>query len=157
MVVTLPFVLLLLDFWPLGRMLDSEYRFQNLKILLLEKIPFFALSIGGSVVTYLVQIGGGAEWKTPLFDRLANAGIAYARYVAKTFWPTDLVILYPHPKHWPVALSLSAAVVLVAWTILCVRHWRRQPYLAVGWFWFLGTLVPTIGIVQVGAQSMADR
>jgi len=157
MVVTLPFVLLLLDFWPLGRMLDSEYRIQNLKTLLLEKIPFFALSIGGSVVTYLVQIGGGAEWKTPWSDRLANAGIAYARYVAKTFWPTDLVILYPHPKHWPVALSLGAAVALVAWTILCVRHWRRQPYLAIGWFWFLGTLVPTIGIVQVGAQSMADR
>ena len=157
MVVTLPFVLLLLDFWPLGRILDAEFRIQNLKVLLLEKIPIFALSMGGSVVTYLVQIGGGAEWKTPLFDRLANAGVAYARYVAKTFWPTDLVILYPHPKHWPVLLSLGAAVVLVAWTILCVRHWRRQPYLAVGWFWFLGTLVPTIGIVQVGAQSMADR
>ena len=157
MVVTLPFVLLLLDFWPLGRILDAEFRIQNLKVLLLEKIPIFALSMGGSVVTYLVQIGGGAEWKTPLFDRLANAGVAYARYVAKTFWPTDLVILYPHPKHWPVLLSLGAAVVLVAWTILCVRHWRRQPYLTVGWFWFLGTLVPTIGIVQVGAQSMADR
>ena len=157
MVVTLPFVLLLLDFWPLGRILDAEFRVRNLKVLLLEKIPFFALSMGGSVVTYLVQIGGGAEWKTPLFDRLANAGVAYARYVAKTFWPTDLVILYPHPKHWPVVLSLGAAVVLVAWTILCIRNWRRQPYLAVGWFWFLGTLVPTIGIVQVGAQSMADR
>ncbi|MEI8290154.1 MAG: hypothetical protein WCH99_11835 [Verrucomicrobiota bacterium] len=157
MVVTLPFVLLLLDFWPLGRILDAECRVRNLKVLLLEKIPFFALSMGGSVVTYLVQIGGGAEWKTPLFDRLANAGVAYARYVAKTFWPADLVILYPHPKHWPVVLSLGAAAVLVAWTILCVRHLRRHPYLAVGWFWFLGTLVPTIGIVQVGSQSMADR
>ena len=123
----------------------------------MEKIPFFVLAAAGSAVTYLVQTGGGAVWQTPWLERFANAAIAYARYVAKMFWPGDLAIVYSHPKHWPVALALGAAVLLVVWTILCLRHWRKQPWLAVGWFWFLGTLVPTIGLVQVGAQSMADR
>jgi len=157
MVVTLPFVLLLLDFWPLGWMADSGRQFANLKILLLEKIPFFALTIAGSAVTYLVQTGAGAEWKTPIVERLANAVIAYVCYVAKTFWPADLGIVYSHPKHWSFVLALGAAAILVILTTLCLCRWRRQPYLAIGWFWFLGTLVPTIGLVQVGAQFMADR
>ena len=177
MVVTLPFVLLLLDFWPLKRVESFSVRVEGsktpvkrpstpssqhsiyspLSTLLLEKIPFFALAAAGSAVTYLVQSHGGALWQTPLTERLANAAIAYARYVAKTFWPGDLAIVYSHPKHWPLALALGAALVLLVWTILCVRNWGKKPFLAVGWFWFLGTLVPTIGIVQVGAQSMADR
>ena len=155
MVVTLPFVLLLLDFWPLNRMTAPPVPAYGR--LLLEKIPFFALALAGSVVTYLVQTGAGASWDAPVNERLANAVIAYARYVAKIFWPTDLAIVYSHPEHWPTALALGAAGVLLVWTILCLRRWQRQPYLTIGWFWFLGTLVPTIGIVQVGAQSMADR
>ena len=157
MVVTLPFVLLLLDFWPLNRIRNSEFGIRNLKMLLLEKIPFFLLAVAGSAVTYMVQASGGALWQTPLPERFANAAIAYARYVAKTFWPSDLAIVYSHPSHWPVALALGAALVLLVWTVLCLRNWRNKPFLVVGWFWFLGTLVPTIGIVQVGAQSMADR
>lgn len=166
MVVTLPFVLLLLDFWPLKRLAGCEMgeaksncqsQIANFKFLTLEKLPFFVLAAGGSAVTYLVQSSGGALWQTPWADRLGNAVIAYARYVAKIFWPSDLAIVYSHPKHWPVVLALGAALVLLVWTVLCVRNWRNKPYLVVGWFWFLGTLVPTIGIVQVGAQSMADR
>ena len=158
MVVTLPFVLLLLDFWPLNRI--TNFKFHNFTIsksLLLEKIPFFILAAAGSAVTYLVQAGGGAVAKTAWGENLANAVLAYARYTAKIFWPTDLAIIYPHPKHWPLALALGAAAVLAVWTFLCVRDWRKSPFLAVGWLWFLGTLVPTIGLVQVGAASMADR
>ncbi|MDD5140740.1 MAG: hypothetical protein PHY43_10830 [Verrucomicrobiales bacterium] len=157
MVVTLPCVLLLLDWWPLGRVGNAECGVRSFKFLILEKIPFFVLAAAGSAVTYLVQASGGAIWQTPLAERFANAAIAYARYVAKTFWPSDLAIIYAHPEHWPAAMSLGATLVLVAWTVLCVRQWRQKPYLAVGWFWFLGTLVPTIGIIQVGGQYMADR
>jgi Flp pilus assembly protein TadD len=157
MVVTLPFVLLLMDFWPLNRISDLGFRISNLKWLLLEKIPFFALALAGCVTTYLVQAKGGAVAKTAWTENLANAVLAYARYTAKIFWPTDLAIVYPHPKHWPLPLALGAMAVLAVWTILCVRNWRRSPFLAVGWLWFLGTLVPTIGLVQVGAASMADR
>ena len=125
--------------------------------LVVEKIPFFILAATGSAVTYLVQSGGGAVWQTPLPERLANAAIAYASYVLKMIRPTDLCIVYSHPKHWPVLVAAGAVVLLLVWTIPIVLNWRRYPYLAVGWFWFLGTLVPTIGIVQVGGQSMAER
>ena len=166
MVVTLPFVLLLLDFWPLNRIrvraaeagrLDSSPPVERLRFLILEKIPFFALAAAGSGVTYLVQAHAGALWQVPYMDRLSNAAIAYGRYVAKLFWPGDLAIVYSHPSHWPAAWALGATLMLAAWTVLCVRPWRQKPFLAVGWLWFLGTLVPTIGLVQVGAQSMADR
>lgn len=172
MVVTLPFVLLLLDFWPLRRISNWEFQISNPETsegapapslqsstysLLLEKIPFFLLAIGGCAATLLAQSGGGAISQTPLTERFANAALAYARYVAKTFWPTDLAIVYPHPRHWSLVLALGATALLAVWTMLCVRNWRRNPFLAFGWFWFLGTLVPTIGLIQVGAQSMADR
>lgn len=172
MVVTLPFVLLLLDFWPLRRISNWEFQISNPETsegapapslqsstysLLLEKIPFFLLAIGGCAATLLAQSGGGAISQTPLTERFANAALAYARYVAKTFWPADLAIVYPHPRHWSLVLALGATALLAVWTMLCVRNWRRNPFLAFGWFWFLGTLVPTIGLIQVGAQSMADR
>jgi len=158
MVVTLPFALLLLDFWPLQRIPNFRQPASNFRQLLLEKVPFFLLAAAASAVTYLVQSGGGAVVsKMAWSERFANAALAYARYTAKTFWPADLAIIYPHPRHWPVALALGAAAMLAVWTLLCVRQWRQQPFLAFGWFWFLGTLVPTIGLVQVGAQSMADR
>ena len=167
MVVTLPCVLLLLDLWPLNRMAGFQSGYgageavacQPVSVvrLVVEKIPFFVLVVAGSLATYLVQSGAGAVAGLPLRERLANAVLAYARYTAKLFWPTDLAIVYPHPSHWPVWLALCAVALLLVWTFLCVYHWRQVPFLAVGWFWFLGTLVPTIGLIQVGAQSMADR
>jgi tetratricopeptide (TPR) repeat protein len=157
MVVTLPFVLLLLDGWPLARIEGPGFSVRGLAPLVVEKIPFFVLAAVGSAVTYLVQSGGGAVWRTPWLERLANAAIAYASYVLKIFRPTDLGIVYSHPKHWPFLIAGGAVVLLLVWTIPILLNWRRCPYLAVGWFWFLGTLVPTIGIVQVGAQYMADR
>ena len=90
-------------------------------------------------------------------ERLGNAVLAYARYVVKFFWPDDLAIVYSHPVHTPWALVAGALVLLLLWTAPILLNWRRRPFLAVGWFWFIGTLVPTIGLVQVGAQSMADR
>ena len=167
MAVTLPCVLLLLDLWPLNRIA----RFQtpiaspetpgcqpvSLGRLVVEKIPFFALVLAGSLATYLVQSEAGAVSGLPVSERLANAVLAYARYTAKLFWPTDLALIYPHPRHWPLWLALGAVTLLLVWTFSCVYNWRKCPFLAVGWFWFLGTLVPTIGLVQVGAQAMADR
>lgn len=167
MVVTLPCVLLLLDLWPLNRIAGFQFegvgaggcgcRPVSVRRLVLEKIPFFALVVAGSVATFLVQSSGGAVSKLELSERLANAALAYARYTAKIFWPTDLVVIYPHPKHWPLALALAALALLAVWTIACAYNWRKAPFLAIGWFWFVGTLVPTIGLIQVGAQSMADR
>jgi len=167
MVVTLPCALLLLDFWPLNRMTILRYETSkseasgcqpvSIARLVLEKIPFFALVIVGCVATYLAQAGGGAVSKIHVDERLMNAALAYARYTAKLFWPTDLSIVYPHPRHWPLVLALAALALLAVWTISCACAWRKAPYLPMGWFWFLGTLVPTIGLIQVGAQSMADR
>jgi Tfp pilus assembly protein PilF len=160
MVVTLPFVLLLLDFWPLHRIQISNFKFQIVLRLVIEKIPFFALAAAGSAVTYLVQKNGGAlsSFATlPPSERVANALVSYVRYISKTLWPADLVIIYPHPGHWPILAVIGTVLVLAAWTGLFVWRMRSNPYLIVGWLWFLGTLVPTIGLVQVGSQSIADR
>ena len=165
MVVTLPFALLLLDLWPLNRMAGfpveqagaSGCQPVSWRRLGLEKAPFFALAIAGSAATYLIQSGAGAVAGLPLAERLANAALAYSQYTAKMFWPADLAIVYPHPTHWPLGLTLVALTLLLIWSGMCVYQWRKLPFLAVGWFWFLGTLVPTIGIIQVGAQAMADR
>jgi len=159
MVVTLPFVLLLLDFWPLNRFPSGSSARTGIH-LIVEKLPFFILSLAASLVTYFVQTSGRALWSPAgltLSSRVANALWAYERYISKTFWPADLSIFYPHPYHWPVILAVSAALLLVLWSGLFLWRARRNPYLAVGWLWFLGTLVPTIGLVQVGSQSMADR
>ena len=162
MLVTAPFVLLLLDYWPLGRMkLDSENRrLRILSRLLLEKVPFFAFSVASSVVTFLVQKKGGAVSTLvglPVGARAANALVSYLRYVGKTVWPDDLAVLYPHPGHWPWGWVVAATVFLLGITALAVWSRERVPALLVGWFWFVGTLVPVIGLVQVGIQSMADR
>jgi tetratricopeptide (TPR) repeat protein len=157
MAVTLPFALLLLDLWPLNRVGNAECGVRNWPRLVLEKIPFFALVAAASVATYLAQSGGGAVSGIAVSERLSNAALAYARYTGKLFWPADLAIVYPHPRHWPLALAFAALALLAVWTALCAYYWRLKPHLTMGWFWFLGTLVPTIGLVQVGAQSMADR
>jgi len=171
MVVTLPFVLLLLDFWPLGRWSRVEGRESretatlNPRLsapgrLVLEKLPFFVLAAAASVVTYFVQTAGRTLWSAaalPLSSRIANVLWAYERYISKLFWPADLVIVYPYPLHWPAGVVVGAAIFLVLWSALFIWRLRQNPYLFVGWFWFLGMLVPVIGLVQVGSQSMADR
>jgi tetratricopeptide (TPR) repeat protein len=159
MVVTLPFVLLLLDFWPLNRF--QNFMVQNLTrraaILVAEKLPFFALALAGSIVTFLVQKTGGAISPVSVFSRAESVLLTYARYISKTFWPADLAIVYPYRYSWPTVFVIGTALLLVIWSGLFIFRAKRNPYLVVGWFWFLGTLVPTIGVVQVGAQSMADR
>ncbi len=180
MVLTLPFILLLLDYWPLRRAAIPDFagraaraaagdfpsgerprqksQLTPLRQLLVETAPFFALSMGSCVVTFLVQQSGGAvstSW--PFSARLANAVIAYARYLGKTFWPARLSYFYPHPDHWPALAVMGACALLALITAAVIWRARRQPYLAVGWFWFIAMLAPTIGLVQVGLQSMADR
>jgi protein O-mannosyl-transferase len=152
MLVTLPFILLLLDYWPLERLPLGA------AALVKEKIPFFVLAAASSVVTILVQRHGGAISSlagVPLWARVGNAFISYVRYVAKFFWPARLSPLYPHPGYWPWWEVAGAVVLLAAITVAVMRSAR--PYLVVGWFWFVGMLAPTIGLVQVGIQSMADR
>ena len=165
MLVTLPCVLLLLDFWPLGRtkwgvarVEPAARKTETLAWLVVEKAPFFVLVVISSVVTYLVQSGGGSVSSALTLDaRLANAVVAVVRYVGKFLLPVDLAVLYPHPGHWAAGKVAAALVVVVVLTAGAVGQWRRRPWIAVGWFWFLGTLVPVIGLVQVGLQSMADR
>jgi protein O-mannosyl-transferase len=171
MLVTTPFVLLLLDYWPLKRMQNAECGMQNApaqgpvsfiihhsSFLILEKLPFFALSVASSVITFRVQRAGGAvSTALTLWERVANAVVSYGRYIRKTFWPDDLSVLYPHPGHWPIWQVLVCTAVLVGVSALVAVSWRRRPYLVTGWLWFFGTMVPVIGLVQVGIQSMADR
>jgi tetratricopeptide (TPR) repeat protein len=162
MLVTVPFLLLLLDYWPLCRLgprtQDSE--FNTLLARLWEKLPFFALSAASCVVTVWAQSGGGAVVPVAVLSfpqRLANALAAYLGYLEQMLWPANLAVLYPLEGGVPAGtLILSAALLLVV-TAGALWSWRRRPYLAVGWFWYLGMLVPVIGLVQVGMQRMADR
>lgn len=166
MVITLPFALLLLDYWPLGRMYpsqahagSSEYSPQPMRLLWLEKIPLFVLSAGSAILTMAAQRAGGAvsfnAAQAPLL-RLENAIVCYALYIVKAFWPARLAVLYPYPhavQSWKV---LASGLFLVTVTALVIKY-RQHRYLPVGWFWYLGTMVPMIGLVQVGNQAMADR
>ncbi|MGA3284482.1 MAG: tetratricopeptide repeat protein [Verrucomicrobiota bacterium] len=197
MAVTLPFVLLLLDVWPLRRI--SEFGFRSselkntvrpstfnsqLKTLVLEKWPFFPLAVVVSGLTYWVQKSpaAGSSLANPgLADRICNVISSYVQYPAKLLWPTKLAVIYPFPKSYDILEITLAALLLLAISALCVCQLFRRPYLAVGWFWYLGTLVPIIGLVQqnewrvavpvadpgtavpliglvqVGEQAMADR
>ena len=202
MLVTLPFVLLLLDYWPLNRMQEAEGRRQegkteegegsgewrvageegptaellrqsdraararNLKQdrtfwrLALEKWPFFALAAVISVVTFMVQKRTGAMEAGEHLDlgaRSGNALVSYCRYLGKLFWPTDLAVLYPHPGHWQMEKLLLAGALLVGVSAALLVSRRRYPFMLMGWLWYCGTLVPVIGLVQVGHQAMADR
>ncbi|HMF10375.1 MAG TPA: tetratricopeptide repeat protein, partial [Thermoanaerobaculia bacterium] len=160
MVVTLPFVLLLLDDWPLGRFCGGA-RIRVLARLLLEKAPLLALAALASVVTFFVQRAGGAVGtleKYPPGVRFANALVAYVRYLKMFVWPSRLAIFYPHPGSSLPALEVAGAgLLLAAITAGAILVRRRAPYVFVGWFWFVGTLVPVIGLVQVGNQALADR
>ncbi len=200
MLVTLPFVLLLLDYWPLGRfqvrkldvaqrteektqkdtkskkkksprhtlknavqenkIITSDYQWSLVVPFIWEKIPFFVLAAASSVVTFFVQQSGGAVRSfdvLPLTVRVSNALVAYVSYIGKVFWPFNLAVLYPHYgmlEGWKVA---GACLLLVFISFIVIRTVRWYPYLTIGWLWYLGTLVPVIGLVQVGIQSMADR
>ena len=174
-VITLPFVLLLWDYWPLGRLalrpspsalrrnssgeISGEKRTANSewRWLLLEKLPLLALSAASAAVTMRLQAAGGAvvEYALPL--RLGNAIFSYVRYLAKAAWPSRLTILYPYPVSGIGIWKVSAALVFLVAISAIVIEKRNRGYLPVGWFWFLGTLVPMIGLVQVGPQAIADR
>jgi tetratricopeptide (TPR) repeat protein len=160
MLVTLPFVLLLLDYWPLRRITDqrSDVGFQLLR-LLLEKIPLIALSAVSSVVTFLAQRGAlGWTEQLPMLARVKNALMTYVVYVLQMFWPVNLAVFYPHPENrlppWEISLALA---VFIGVTMAAVILRKKAPYLITGWFWYLGMLVPVIGLVQVGWQGHADR
>ena len=185
MVITLPFVLLLIDFWPLQRIrgwdqpppstgkahknrkprsqdVTSEKAFPQFDFsrLLLEKLPLLALCLGSAAITIIAQRAGAIQSFEiyPFAGRLANAIYAYAAYIWKTFWPTRLAFLYPYPRDGRPAWQLTLAVLFVmSVTILVWKQRRSRPYLTTGWLWYLGTLVPVIGLIQVGDQSMADR
>jgi protein O-mannosyl-transferase len=201
MLVTLPFVLLLLDYWPLQRFRQkrsaqeiqtdshrpvsvdkqkvhtkkkpaekgvanskkpatSEDRWALISPVFWEKIPFFALAALSSIITYVTQQKGGAVVSIEAFalsDRIANAFVSYVIYIRKMIWPNDLAVFYPHPALLPTWQVAGAVLFLIAVTLIVIRIADKFPYLTVGWLWYAGTLVPVIGIVQVGAQARADR
>jgi tetratricopeptide (TPR) repeat protein len=158
MIVTLPIVLLLVDVWPLGR--ATVWSWSRISPLLREKIPLFAMSAVVACVTYLVQQSGGAVQSIdafPLGLRIENALVSYTVYVVKMFWPTRLAVFYPYPQDVPVWQVAVSALAIAAVSTVAYRAVRRFPYLAVGWLWYLITLAPVIGLVQIGAQARADR
>ena len=181
--VTWPFVMLLLDYWPLRRVQNAECRMPNAaastpphvsrftfhasrftfhvpRPLLFEKIPFFVLAALESVVTIVVQKHGGGlavGESLPLSARLANALISYSRYLGKLLWPTDLAVYYPHPGHWPLGEVLLAGGLILGISVLVWAQRRRFPFLLMGWLWYCGTLVPLSQVIQTGTHAMADR
>jgi protein O-mannosyl-transferase len=166
MAVTLPFVLLLLDYWPLGRTWCARAARgkgveTRLGRLFLEKLPFFGLAAASCVATLWGQHAAGTMAsleRLPLGTRIASAFFSYAGYLSKTFWPAGLAVFYPLNDKPSVALAMAAGIGLVGVTTVVIGRARREPWLATGWFWYLGTLVPVIGLVQVGiVQTMADR
>jgi tetratricopeptide (TPR) repeat protein len=176
MLVTLPFVLLLMDYWPLGRLelrpstVPINIQTQHSKYpacqdsralpLLWEKAPFFVLAAVSAVVTIVVQRAGGSLSSLEMFPltiRVANALVSYLSYIGKMIWPMHLAVFYPHPGMRPVWQAAGAGLLLLCVSVAVIRAAQRAPYLAVGWLWYLGTLIPVIGVVQVGAQAMADR
>lgn len=160
MLVTVPFVLLLLDYWPLGR-IESGNRHSGLLLLplILEKIPLILLSAVSSIVTYLAQRGAiGWTEQLPMWERINNALVSYAVYIQQMFWPVNLTVFYPHPENrLPGWETMLAVIVLVGITLAAFFLRKKAPYLITGWFWYLGMLVPVIGLVQVGWQGHADR
>lgn len=180
MLVTLPFVFLLLDFWPFKRFeigaktpgepelsgaglvsIDDQKRGNTLVKLIIEKVPLLVLSVISSVVTFMAQRSGGAVFpleKMPVLIRMENAFVSYVSYIWKMIWPFDLAFFYPHPAFiLSISTIIFSIVLIVSLTFVFLWFGRKRHYLAVGWLWYLGTLVPVIGIVQVGIQGLADR
>lgn len=159
MIVTLPFVLLLLDFWPLQRFTIFDFRFKIFR-LIREKFLFFATAFLFSLLTFWIQQTHAAVVpleKLGAFERIENAVISYVGYLGKFFWPPNLAILYPYPRGFDFTTFAVSALLLLTVSTLCLLKLRQKPFLAVGWFWFLGTFVPVIGLVQIGETAMADR
>jgi len=175
MLVTMPFVLLLLDYWPLGR-ISFQFRSSNvnssldknfvipkrelIRHVILEKVPLFLLILPISIVTFFAEKKFGALPTVdsfPMDIRIYNALISYIRYIEKTILPINLSVYYPHPGMWPVWQVIVAGSIIFLVSVWVFRKMNRHPYLAVGWLWYLGTLVPVIGLIQVGPCSMADR
>jgi tetratricopeptide (TPR) repeat protein len=148
MLVTFPFTLLLFDIWPLRRTQWPR--------TILEKLPLISLSAAESAVTYFTQQSTGALYSVPLALRMANVFISYVTYIRQTLWPTRLAFFYPYHSIPPRQVVFSLTIVLGV-SALAIWAWRRQPYFTVGWFWFIGTLIPVVGVVQAGRQAHADR
>jgi protein O-mannosyl-transferase len=153
MLVTLPFVLLLLDYWPLDRIKGQLWK------RVLEKIPLIALSAVSSIITFLVQKGAvGRTEELPILERINNAVVSYVLYIWQMLWPVNLAVFYPHPENrltlWEI---ISCLLLLICITAVAVALRKQRPYLITGWLWYLGMLVPVIGLVQVGWQGRADR
>jgi len=175
MLVTLPFVFLLLDYWPFRRFAFKVSQYANkvalpklisgssnlsLPVLILEKAPFLVLSIGSSIITYLSQQSCGAVKSLETISlklRIINALVSYTIYFGKTIWPHDLIFFYPYPKIHSQWFYIGAGFFLATLFLSVIYLAQRHPYLTVGWLWYVGTLVPVIGLVQVGSQAMADR
>ena len=171
MLVTLPLVLLLLDYWPLKRIKtkqtnideNAKYKLLPLRTLIAEKIPLLIISFISCVITYLVQQKGGAmlfveKGTASLYLRSINAIVSYLAYVSKLFYPRNLAVLYPFPSGGlAIYKPITAFVILLGITVIIIRLAKQKPYLLTGWFWYVITLVPVIGFIQVGFQSMADR
>jgi tetratricopeptide (TPR) repeat protein len=170
MLVTLPIVLLLLDYWPLGRLKLAQQSSRNppktvpsvsIRRCLLEKVPLLLLSVAASLVVYLVQLRTGtvrSYLEFPLSCRITNALVAYVAYIGKMFWPAHLAIFYPHQEaNLPLWQIIGSGLLLLLITAAAIYKARQKPYLLVGWLWYLVTALPVIGIVQVGVQAYADR
>lgn len=168
MLVTLPFVLLLIDYWPLGRInlgqnvpsCNIDMKKQTASFLIIEKIPLFLITVGSSILTYIAQ----NSYKTvatfnnvSLFHRALNAINSYADYLWKIFWFHNLSPFYLYPKNFEIWQITGSLILLATLTLLAIYLIKKIPYLAFGWFWYLGTLIPVIGLIQVGSQAMADR
>jgi tetratricopeptide (TPR) repeat protein len=164
MLVTLPFVLLLLDYWPLRRFDQGCISIEKIYPLGLEKVPLFAMSLSSCVITYLAQSKGNALFPNgnyPIDLRASNAALSYMVYLGKMVWPVSLSVFYPHPgtvfSSIPAWQVLMSVLLLGGLSFLVIWQRGRRPYLVMGWLWYLGTLVPVIGLVQAGAQALADR
>ncbi|MDM8542411.1 tetratricopeptide repeat protein [Desulfococcaceae bacterium HSG9] len=166
MLVTLPFILLLLDYWPLKRFsfytssAKNELKAVSIWRLILEKLPFFVLAAGSGIVTVIVQKSGGAVAPLDTFAldlRIGNAMVSYLQYIWKMIWPCGLAVFYPHPGKLPLWQIIGAFLLLMVISVSVLRYGRQRPYLMIGWLWYLIMLVPVIGLVQVGSQAMADR
>ncbi len=163
MLVTLPFVLLLLDCWPLARYRPGHSLKNSIAsfwILIREKIPLFVLTVTGGILAFFVQksAGGISPFETyPFTDRIANAIVSYVAYLEKMIWPRHLAVFYPFPDNFPAWKVGGSLLLLIAITILALKSAKRHPFFIIGWLWYLGTLVPVIGLIKIGDFAMADR
>ena len=169
MLVTFPFVLLLLDYWPLNRFTIHDSRFTKFRSvlslvtrhssLLWEKIPFFLLVGLVSVATWFASGAGGGTFMLhlPWPMRLETAVIGYSRYLGLMFWPANLSALYPYPAYWPTGQWVCATALFLGMSALVLALWRQRPYLLVGWLWYVGTLAPVIGLIPLGGESICTR